>query len=241
MQVLQPIQRGPSTPATNPPARPKIHISLSDSWAILGVRGSGKTTFARELLHTYRRAYPNVPVYILDSKQAGDFRGWLGAYWGDEAPPPISHGMQIWQPPYDDPSQYNDWLGHIFYNRKPAIVFIDELSALTGLRGSPNSFPRMYSVLLKQGRALGMCLFSLTQEAAYIPRQTTGQMTHFVRFRVQDNYDARKADRLLARINRADGAGDGGGEPLHDHGFFYARMDKTPVTAHYYPSLSQFF
>jgi hypothetical protein len=220
---------------------PKIQISLMHAWSILGVRDSGKTTFARELLRAYRRAYADVPIYILDTKQSGDFRGWRGATWSDTAPSPITHGMQIWQPLEDNQREYNQWLANIFYHRKPAIVFIDELSALTGEKENPNNFPRMYRVMLKQGRALGMCVFSLTQEAAYLPKQTLGQMTHFVRFRVQDEYDARKADSLLGRIRRADGAGDGGGEPVDEHGFFYARMDKQPRQFHYYQSYRDFF
>lgn len=203
--------------------------------------GSGKTTWARKLLQSLRSFYPQVPVYILDSKQSGDFTGWPGAVWTREAPGPIAYGMQIWQPPFDDVEQINQWLGNIHRRRAPAIILLDELSSLAkGTSASRATYPVNYATLMKQGRALGQCVISLTQEAAYIPRQTMNQSTHLVRFMLLDDYDTRKIDQKLGRVKRGQRVEEDL-NPRDPHGFFYARIDKLPLRCFYYPSYHLFF
>lgn len=224
---------------------PRRHVlALGDSLTLLGLRRTGKTTLAKELLRTYRRLYPTVPLYILDSKRGGEFRGWRGAVWGNSAPNPLRFGTQIWQPTLTERDEVNEWLKRIYAARRPCIILIDELSTLAGEdRPSPTAqdFPRYYRIIQKLGAQLGITLLSLTQEAAYIPRETTGQMTHFFRFRLQNGLDAAKADRILGRRDSADGSGDGGGEPPDKHGFYYAHMAESPVRAWYYPDLDAWF
>lgn len=203
--------------------------------------GSGKTTMGRKLLQNLRNFYPHIPVYVLDSKQSGDFTGWPGAVWTQEAPGPISHGMQIWQPPMDDVRQINDWLGNIHQHRNPCIVFLDELSSLaSGNNASRATYPINYSIMMKQGRALGQCVISLTQEAAYIPRQTMNQSTHLVRFMLLDDYDTRKIDQKMGRVKRGARLTDELNPP-DPHGFYYARIDRLPLRVWYYPSYELFF
>ena len=219
-------------------------FALGDSITILGVKRSGKTTLDKEVIRTYRRLYQDIPLYILDPKRGGDFRGWRGAVFSNAAPPCITHGTQIWQPELLEREEANTWLRRIYVRRQPCVICITELSALAGEdkpTPSAQDFPRFYRIILKLGAALGLTMISETQEAAYIPRETTGQLTHFFRFRLQNTFDARKADTLLGRINAAHGGGDGGGEPPDKYGFYYARMDNPPVRAWYYPTMQHFF
>jgi len=203
--------------------------------------GSGKTTFSRKLLHTYRVHYGDAPIYILDTKQSGDFRGWKGAVFTEEAPLAIPYGMQVWQPPIDNFAQFDAWFRNIFNARIPAIVMVDELSSI-GKGVKEQAYPRHFQIMLKQGRALGICVIVLTQEVAKISRQVLNQLSHLLRFRLLDSYDAMVMDKKLGRRNRADGREDDLGEPPDEYGFFYARLDKGGVTnAFYYPSYERFF
>lgn len=222
----------------------RIQVSLHDRWVLLGTSGTGKTTFSKKLLTTLHDAYPRVPKYILDTKQTGDFTGWRVGYQTQEPPPPIASGIQVWQPPISDPAMFNEWLKSLFELRKPLVLLIDELSSLGGENvpiGRVGRYPPYYAILLKQGRAAGMSVITGTQEAAYIPRQVIGQTSHLVRFRLQNEEDAKRADKILGRIKRADGKNDDSGEPRDKHGFFYARLDNPPLLPHYYPSYDVFF
>jgi hypothetical protein len=220
--------------------RPVHRVSLSDRWMIAGATGSGKTTLMKRLIKALHEFYPQVPVYILDSKQAGDFTGWPGARWDETAPGPIDRGFQVWQPPVDDPTEYGNWLGKIHRDRRPAIVVIDELSSLAaGHDSRAIRYPHNYALLLKQGRGLSQCVISLTQEAAYIPRQTLNQTTHLIRFWLTDDYDSRKLDQKMGRAKRGKPLADDL-NPKHQHGFWYARLDKPPIQAHYYESYELF-
>lgn len=221
--------------------KPRHVVSLSDRWMICGMTGSGKTTFARRLIAELHRIYADVPIYILDSKQSGDFRGIRGARFDKRAPGPIDAGFQVWQPPYDNQKEYDRWLGNIYQDRNPAIVVIDELSSLAvGKSITSASYPLNYAIIAKQGRALGQCLITLTQEAAYIPRQTLDQTTHLVRFYLLSDYDSRRLDIKLGRATRGKRIEEDL-NPAHQHGFYYARIDRPPVRAWYYRSLEDFF
>lgn len=224
--------------------RKRHRVSLHDRWVLLGASGSGKTTFGKRLLVSLADAYPKAPIYILDTKQQGDFTGWPGGWRGQEPPELIDKGISVWQPPISIPAMFEQFFKALFQKGKPFIMFVDELSSLGGEDvplGRVGRYPPHYGILLKQGRAAGMSIITLTQEAAYIPRQVIGQATHMVRFRLLNENDARQADRVLGRINRADKQNDESGEPVHRFGFYYARLDTPPITAHYYEGLDHFF
>jgi len=182
-----------------------------------------------------RSAYPAARIYVLDTKQAGDFDS-LDGYRIDsqEAPDALRTpgALQIWQPPDDDLDEYDRWFKRILYARKPAIVKIDELSSIIDKRGEA---PEYYKKLNKLGRALGILLISLSQEAAYIPRQTLGQVTHVVRFRLLDGYDVRKIDKLVGRAKE-----DHGLDLPDSYGFIHRRIDRAEP-GHYYSDHKEFF
>lgn len=191
---------------------------------------------AKELLYRLRQAYPAARVYILDTKQAGDFDSIDNAYRIDsqEAPDALRTpgAVQVWQPPDDDLDEYDLWFKRILLARKPAVVKIDELSSIVDRRGEA---PPYYRKLNKLGRAFGIMLMSLSQEAAYIPRQTLGQTTHVVRFRLLDGYDVRKLDKLVGRSKEEQGM------DLPDpYGFIHRRIDKA-LPGHYYTDHKEFF
>lgn len=214
----------------------RIIASLEDQWTLVGVRRSGKSTFARELIARLRDAYPAMRTYILDSSNDKDFRKFAGVHIeSEQAPAPLAQAgaVQIWRPPVDDNDEYDHWFMSILRKEQPALILIDELSSLGGLHA--RSFPRGYHLLSKQGGKHGVSMISCTQEAAYIPRVTIGQTTHLVRFRLLDKHDARKVDKLLRRPENEYGA-----DPPDRYGFFYRRTD-SDGGPHYYRSYQEFF
>jgi hypothetical protein len=86
--------------------------------------------------------------------------------------------------------------------------------------------------LNKQGRGCDISMMSLTQEAAYIPRTTLGQVTHLLRFSLQNEYDKKTADKLLGRNEMK--------EPDDKFGFFYKRLDERGLVS-YFSDFREFF
>ena len=209
-----------------------IGTSLADRWFVLGQTGSGKTQFAKRLVRQLRALYPAAGVYVADSKGGDDFTRWPGLVTEQDPPGPVGPGgIQVWQPPADDVDAYDEWLHSILKARRPALVFIDELSSIGGKTG--NSFPLGFAKLLKQGRSLGVAAVVCSQEAAYIPRQVHGQATHLVCFRLEDDIDKQRAAKWL----RLEG---GWRDPAGRYGFHYRRNDP-PGTPHEYERHQEFF
>jgi len=214
-----------------------VKVSLQDRWAILGVTKSGKTTFAKRLLEQLRGLYEDVPVYIVDSKASGDFEGMGQVYDGQEPPKALRSGCVVWQPPHDDIGAYGRFFERLLKARQPGIVLVDELSSLGGNHGL--SFPNDFNKLLKQGRAHGLCVINLTQEAAYIPRNVLGQTTHVIGFRLNNPNDRIKRDDYLNRPPAL--RGQTLPEPSGKFGFFYNRLDGDSTGVAEYESHQDFF
>jgi ATPase family associated with various cellular activities (AAA) len=200
-----------------------LDVSLEDRWLFCGAIGCGKTTAARQLISGLARLYPMTARYTLDSKADRLFDRDPHLIESDDPPPLLGPGESlVWRPPTDDLEAYSAWFESILKGRAPAIVFIDELSSIG--KGHGQSFAPGFAKLLKQGRSLHQCVITLSQEAAYQPRQVTGQLHHLARMRLLDEYDAKKLDRL------AHGTHEPRREPLRPHGIWYKRLDRaTPA------------
>lgn len=202
-----------------------LRVSLSDSWFLPGMKGSGKTTLAQRGIAELRKLYPFAPIYVLDSKNAGEFESWPGRIEDDDPPDALLEpgGIQVWSPSIDDLGAYNEWLGRLLKTgyeirtsdgkrRRPKVVLIDELSSICKSSGDGVlNFDR----LLKQARSLWISPWILSQQATVIPKPVKSQATHLARFRLNDD----TGDRVL------DGLMQGNQRPKKQHGFIYCRLD----------------
>lgn len=157
-----------------------MKASHGDRWAVIAAAGGGKTTAVQAILVQMQKAWPTVPIEILDPKHESAFNPWwklkgVTKHSKIEAPTPLKEGILIWRPPDDDPEQYNLYLKRVYQSRKRRIVYLDELSSLGGANESAQSYPRYLRILLKQCRSLGITIIIGTQEVGYIPRQILGQ------------------------------------------------------------------
>lgn len=196
-----------------------LQISMEDCWAIVGVRGSGKTTAAEKLGSAYHLLFPQAIRYTLDSKPDPSFDD-LPAVWheGNTLPPLGEPGQRIiWRPHDNHVDMYDAWFGQLLASPVPMIIEIDELSSIGGATGQ--SFPVNHARLLKQGRSKHKVMLNLTQEAAYIPRNVLGQCNHLLRLRLNLESDAARLDKQMhgtARPRR---------EPTTPFGLWYRRLD----------------
>lgn len=134
----------------------------------------------------------------------------------------------IWRPTDDDQTEYERFLSGIHTRRKAAVINIDELANL--VPSGPQSAPRSFRLLMKQGRAFGQTVIVGTQELAYMPRQIKGQITHLLRFRLRDSYDADIINKMV---------GVDFEEPKDRFGFYYTRLDR-PCPVWYYSDYREF-
>ena len=219
----------------------KINFKLGDHVFIVGGTGSGKTTVAVEWIKALAIATGGrVPIHIVDSKIDGTFAPFekkgLGIAYTENPPTANLDGSPfvIFRPEYDDKEMYNDYFEKIYRTREPAIIFIDELSSITGGTGHP---PKYYSVLLKQGRSLNQSVITLNQMTRYIPLETLSQIMHIVVMNLQSEGDRKKLKDLI---------GDLANKEIPDkHGFWY-RQTSEPIKSdkgkpYYYSDYNEFF
>lgn len=227
-----------------------IKIKPGDHFAIVGATGTGKTRLNNEIIKAFAAATRGfMPIYILDSKcpvarpDKSDFNHFFRKkdgigkrHVGNKVPPVIRPNgrdfIQVWTPEEDDLAMYDDWFKQIYKEGQPALVVVDELSSVTSESGRGT---RYFNILLKQGRGLEISMDNLTQSPAFIPQSLIRQAMHVIRFRLNDEYDAKKLKSAMGRVVEE--------EPPHEHGFWYRNV-QVPVKkmpAVYYKDAQEFF
>ena len=202
-----------------------MKLETNRHWAIVGFTGSGKTTFSIALMRlVLMQSNGTLPIYILDSKQQGDFRVFYPIafrHYGNTIPPSRwwmpEKPIQIWQPESDDLLLYDGWMRQLYNQRQPSLIYFDEISSITSVSGKP---PRYYNILQQQGRGLGIGVISVTQSPSYIPATLLRQATYFCRFTLNDDYDITKLAKVMGKAILT--------PPPDEHGFWF-RDARKPV------------
>ena len=202
-----------------------INIKVGDRWAIVGASGSGKTVLSREILKAYHYATGGrVPICIIDSKIAGDFKQFEAhksltqVVVGNEPEKVVRNlwkkPFTIWRPDEDDSDMYDACFRGIYLSARnkgtSSITFIDELSSITNQAGKA---PRYYDVLLKQGRGMNNGMISLTQSPSFVPASLLRQATHIIKMHISDDYDLKKLAKVMGSTAYE--------APTDDYGFWY--------------------
>lgn len=208
--------------------------------AVIGGTGSGKTFLMREFLKLLAiGTQSRIPINIIDSKMMGDFdslsRKGIGTIYRGNQLPPVENKdgspFIIWQPLEDDMENYNQYFKQIYDSRKPCIVFIDELSSITGRTGIA---PRYYSILLKQGRGMKISVITLSQMARLVPLELLSQLMHIIIMNLNSERDKKKLVDLVGDMAKI--------EIKDQHGFIYRDVSK-PIRSsppHYYENAFEF-
>lgn len=213
-------------------------LSLGQHWTVAGATGAGKTVFCLELLEQFRRKFPHIPRYVLNSTGDIQFDNIIGAkHFIGNSIPPITNDTAyttIWTPDDDVMENYDSWLLSFLYSRKPAIVLLDDIASLIGYGNTVHPL-RGHILLLKQGRKHGITVINGTQEMTRVPLSMFRQMTHFIQLRLgNDPIDLSIARRYLDITKEEQHA------PHSDYGLFHKRVG---VNFPYeeYESYTQFF
>jgi Cdc6-like AAA superfamily ATPase len=222
-------------------ANNKINFSIGDMWLVVGSTGTGKTTVGKYILKGLHNVSQGaLPVYIMDTKLSGDFtefhqKGIGCLYTGDEHPPLRNKDNSpfiVWQPESDDLDNYDSFFEKIYRNRKPCVVYIDEVSSILGSHGNSKKY---YKILLKQGRGLGISVMTNTQMARWLPSEVLTQIMHAILMRVTSVKDEKVMADIFDSYARKD--------IPHQHGFFYRDLRK-PLKGNppvYYKNVKELF
>ena len=201
-----------------------------DSWALIGTKGSGKTTGLKYLDAAYTQLFPAMRHYVLDSKHDGDFDDWPGRVVSNYAPglPAPNERYQVWAPIRIIPDEVEAWLEMILGD-PPALLSIDELVHLVYKR---NMYSDMYNIIQKTGRSLPIATITLTQELSRIPPNAYKQSTHVLGFYIREaaEYDRRILNLLLgAKVDN----------PHHPFGLYY-QHERGRGEPEYHASIQKF-
>jgi ATPase family associated with various cellular activities (AAA) len=179
------------------PRRQVIKTHDGFNWFVAGKPGTGKTLLIKNIVAKMRSIHPELNLYIVDTKQIGDYTShYAPIVAGDKHPDPLLGAGQrlIWQPETDNKDGYNFFFKSILRSKKPAIVVLDEAANFKfGAEA-----PRELEILLKQGRAAGIHVLSGTQEVARCPRQMLSQARYVVSFNLLNRYDKSAMKEYLA-------------------------------------------
>jgi len=200
---------------------------------ILGMTGSGKTTFTSKLTKHIITDY-GVPQSILDSKPAQEFDGYPDLIRSERPPKLAEKGQQVWRPPRLSFDVLNEYFDMILRDGRPRIVWINEVGSIVKGETNPTA-PDKFNDLAQMAREFGITLIVETQKLARIPASAKAQATHIIRLRLSPAapYDQRIGNRLV-------GLAPDTPEPRAQHGFKYRRIDGDEP-CRYYPSYHDFF
>jgi len=202
-----------------------LALKLGQHWSVVGKTGSGKTRFALGLLEYYRRQFPHVPRFVLNSTDDEMPEIHAPREYRGNHPPDVSFDptyTTVWIPDTDDLEAYSIWLLKILYARKPAIVLLDEIASLTGYSVQVGILEGHFK-LLKQGRKKGVVVINETQELSRVPLVMFRQMEYFAQFRLNNDVNEMASARRYLEVDKKDYH-----QPLAPFGFHLKRTGNFP-------------
>lgn len=207
----------------------KQMLYLGEHGIVVGATGSGKTVFTcRGLLDFYRKAYPHVPKYVIDSTSDPDMDTHIpdAIHIEGNRPPDLLVSASeplIWTPRNSKvPAAYAEFFDNLIDSRQPAVVIVDEVASITkqALEG--------LEALVKQMRKHGGTIIIETQRIAKVDSDLFSQVSHFWLFRINpEPYDIQQA-RTYLNIPKEEFR-----MPRGKYGFYHRRTRTNQPAAEY--------
>lgn len=172
-----------------------------DRVTIVGMTGSGKSTFAMWLFAEYAD-FQRKPWLFIDYKQESLISEAIEEKMCKRikvsADLPDVPGIFVVNPDSEDgPDPVNDLLRRI-YRRGKIGVIVDETTMIPNSRGEANT-GGPYQSLLSQGRSKIIPVWSLSQRPAYINRMAFTENNYFCAFRLKSEDDNDKVIREIPK------------------------------------------
>jgi hypothetical protein len=159
------------------------HLSIgpTDRVALFGMTGTGKTTRARLLLAACPR------TVILDPKGTyHDGRAQRVTRYERRTPHQLFRAG-------DDRQAYEDYLSALWRDGQPCVVYVDEVADLAS---SSRVLSRQLSRAIREGREVGIRVWSATQRPADIPSVIFTEADHIWTFYLSYEGDREKVQRF---------------------------------------------
>lgn len=195
-----------------------VKLRVEPDWhqAIVGTTGSGKTTLLRMLIASYgaKMDMERKPLYykiwVLDTKQNGDFEG-IGTHYehAEEAIQDKQSRIVVYSPSADeDDYVYYELFVKLIWERwmvdptkrnkvrVPAVIVVDELGMLEiPQRNKSYTDPNKthyWSQVMKRGRGSKVILWNATQNPVWVPEDFLRLANSFFAFRLNEPADRNK-------------------------------------------------
>lgn len=175
-----------------------------DRVTILGMTGSGKSTFALWLFSEYAD-FDRKPWIFIDYKK----EPLIGQAVAEKMIKPLKINGRLPDVPgiwvvyaeaNNGPDPMNDFLVKVYHQGKLGIV-IDETTMLPNTRGEGNT-GGPYQSLLSQGRSKEIPVWSLSQRPAFINRMAFTENNYFCAFRLKSEDDNDKVMREIPKRSK---------------------------------------
>ena len=193
-----------------------VQIRRGEHVVIIGMTGSGKTYLARQLL-----AVQSGGILVLDTKSTLKWSGY--SIIRDNSLRAIRMAKNgervIFRPPWGwGKAQYDMFFALLMKDKRPMIIYIDEIFAVANQHTAPNS---ALGAIRTRGREFGITMWASTQFPRRVPFFLLSEATHFfVFFMALPAYQKMISELAEQPIPIAN---------LREYEFYYKKIRREPV------------
>jgi len=154
-----------------------VKIRRGEHVSIIGMTGSGKTFLAQQLLWMQDGG-----ILVLDTKSTLSWPGYNVVRGNSLQAISRAKGGQriIFRPPWEwGKAQYDMFFSILMRNKKPMILYVDEILGVANQHTAPNS---PLGAIRTRGREFGITMWASTQFPRRVPLFLLSEATHFFVF-----------------------------------------------------------
>jgi len=186
-----------------------LNLRKNNRGLIVGKTGSGKTTLARFLLHSFPR------VAILDNKGLIFWPEYYRVTKRSELVEAMHrYAKVVYVPSIYGDSEENDYFFDLIYAMGNCAVYVDEVYSCC----NRDELPPSYKAIITRGRERGISCLSATQRPKLIPQILFSESEQFYIFELRLEVDRAK---IASTVDIAEEE-----IPKKKHVFYYSDIDK---------------